>query len=402
MLCGSIFLFFLPLTALFNRSLFFRASSFWDEPRFEKPRLTTFDIQLAGGSNHRGLNGCHKKTNILSIYGPEDVCSLSAVCPEHPLVLPYNPKNICFQAVADVFEADFNLYQNFTHGFFTHFHLPVIFIALYPSGYIEDTYCYEKATKKYKPVWQKTFKPIEAFLKNFDQVLYPIHGAALSDSTLFVGYTKSYDDTCYLDFIDFTFKTGVLFPTGKKKNVRHVFDIPYGYNGFWAVPLSGDISIGYYDWLTLGVHADNLFFFNKNQCITMKAPCQQSTGLIRLAQGEADVHHGTVWRVGTYVKADHFFSGLSLLLAFSYEQKNRTKIYPCTPEFNTAFVNDDERFNSWDRSMVHLLAEYDFTTNESRVGPRIGLFYDRQLTGKRVWEIHMLGGYLGIDINWCY
>ena len=52
MLVGILFLIIPPLQA-FNRSLFFRASSFWDEPRFEKPYLTTFDIQLAGGSGHR-------------------------------------------------------------------------------------------------------------------------------------------------------------------------------------------------------------------------------------------------------------------------------------------------------------------------------------------------------------
>ncbi len=401
-LVGMLVFFLIPLKA-FNRSLFYRTSSFWDEPRLEKPYLTTLDTQLLGGSNHRGLNGCHKKTNILSIYGPENVCSLNAASPEHQLILPHNPETICFQGIADVFETDFNLYQNFAHGFFTQFHLPIMLVQIYPSGYLENGCCAHKASKHYKPVWQNSFKPINTFLKNFDLALCPLHSAGLSDSTLFIGWTASYDNTCCLDYIDFTAKTGLLLPTGRKASLRSVFDIPYGYNGFWAIPLSGDISVGYFDWLTIGLHADSLFFFDKKKCINMRAAHQAGTGLIRLARGEAKVDHGTVWRVGTYVKADHFFNGLSLMLAFSYEQKNRSTISPCdTKAFNRAFINHDERLKKWDRSILHLLAEYDFTTEESRVGPRIGFFYDRQLTGKRVFEIHMLGGYLGVDVNWCF
>ena len=135
----------------------------------------------------------------------------------------------------------------------------------------------------------------------------------------------------------------------------------------------------------------------------MKAPHQACTGLIRLGRGTARVDEGTVWRVGTYVKGDHFFNGLSLMLAFSYEQQNRTKLKPCdTVEFPTAFVNNDERLKKWDRSIVHLWAEYDFTCEDSLVGPRIGFFYDRQMTGNHVFDISMLGGYLGIDVNWCF
>ena len=181
-----------------------------------------------GGSNHIGRNGCRKKTNILSIYGPENLCALNEAAAEsgHSLLLPDNPNSICFQAVADVFETDFNLYQNFSRGFFMHFHLPVLLVQIYPSGYLEDACCCRKASKHYKPVWEKTLKPINAFLQNYDLALNTMHDAGLSDSTLFAGWTTSYENTCYLDYIDFTLKTGILFPTGKRRNPDQVFSIP--------------------------------------------------------------------------------------------------------------------------------------------------------------------------------
>lgn len=395
--------FCLHIEALFNRSLFFRTSSFWDEPRFEKPYLATYETQLLGGSNHNGTNGCHKKTNILSIYGPENIRSLIKASPDLPLVLPDNPHDICFQGVADVFETDFNLYQNFSRGFFVHFHLPIIVLQTYPSGYLQDDCCCRKASKDYKTAWQRSLQPLNTFLSNFDIAACMHREAGLSDSTLFIGWTKSFENTCYLDFIDFTAKTGVLIPSGKKKNVHQLFDVPLGYNGHWAIPLLADASIGIFDWLTVGLHADSLFFIDKKQCVRMKAPHQKETGFIRLGLSQAIVDHGTVWRVGTYVKADHFFNGLSLLLGFSYEQQNRTRLLPCdTKLFNPDFVNDDEQLKKWDRSIAHLLAEYDFTCEGSFAGPRIGFFFDKQMTGKRVYNISTLGGYLGLDISWCY
>lgn len=392
----------------FNRSLFYRTSAFWDEPRFEKPYLTTLEIQPLGGSNHRGRDGCHLRTNVLGIYGPENIADLRAaskiLCTVPPfLQLPNNPEAICFQAVADVFEMDINFYQNFNCGFFAHFHLPVVLVQIYPSGYVANCCCQHEASKHYRPVWENSFTPLCQFLKCFNIDLSYRHETGLSDSTLFLGWTKNYGDTERLDFIDYILKTGILFPTGRKKNIHELFDIPFGYNGHWGIPWSGDISLGYFDWFTIGLHADGVFFFPRTQCIRFKAPCQAPTGLIRLQEGQAEVHAGPVWRLGTYLKADHFFNGLSLMLAFSYEQKNANHIENYqSPYLSYDFINNDEQLKKWDRSMIHLLAEYDFMTEYLWAAPRIGIFYDKQLTGKRVWEINTVGGYLGIDLNWCY
>ncbi len=393
----------LPIYGGFNRSLFFRASSFWDEPRFEKPFLGTFDIQLLGGSTHMGRNARGKKTNILGIYGPENIEALSSVEPNHPLILPGNPKTICFQAVADVLEADFNLYQNFCRGVFLHFHFPVILLHIFPSGYLQDEFCTAVPCKHYTPAWEIAVRSLNTFLSDFDLCINRVKKAAPSDSTLFVGWTHSFENTTYLDFIDTTIKTGILFPTGKRKNTHEVFDIPYGYNGHWAIPLSWDISVGALDWLTAGFHIDNLFFLHKIQCVRMKSEHEVPTGVITLGEGLADVKPGIVWRTGGYLKADHFFSGLSFLLAFTYEQQNKSTLIPCNQEvFNVTHVNDTMELKKWARSIAHILVEYDFAHEESHVGPHIGFFYDKEFTGLRVFNLSVLGGYFGIDVNWCF
>ncbi len=389
----------------FNRSLFFRTSSFWGEPRFVKPWLSTMDVQVLGGSNHRSRDGCGDRTNLFTLYGCENVNALSKASVNEfggkPLVLPGDPEFITFKAVADVFEADINWYQNFCYGFFTQFHLPALAVRICPSGFI-DPECCDDLHSRYHPVWEQPVEELDPFLSQFNiNTCTPTEGG-LSDSTLFLGWSYSYEDTCYLDFIDTTIKTGVLFPTGKKRNPDELFSIPFGYNGFYAIPLSWDISIGAFDWLTFGFHADTLFFIKRTKCLRMRTPDEATSGIIVLGQGLAEVKHGTVWRMGTYIKADHFFGGLSFLLAFAYEQKNKSIVTPCDDQFDPCQVNEDPRFNKWARSLTHIQLEYDFAKEDSCVGTRFGLFYDHEMTGLRTFNINPFGGFLGVDVAWVY
>lgn len=302
---------FIAVTAFFaagafNRPLFFRTSSFFDEPRFEKPHLTTLDLQLQSG-----YNSC-----------------------------------------AEVFQADVNFYQNGTRGFFGHIHLPVIALHQFHPKHSQEL---------------------------IDRCLDAMERTALSDSTLFIGWTRTFHHTEYLDFIDLTLKTGVLLPTGTKVPLNRTCAIPTGYNGHWGIPLSVDISVGAYDWITFGAHGDGLFLFNKK------------------SRHHGEIDPGIVWRLGTYIKADHFFQGLSLLLAFSYEQKNRDRFTDCS----CINANEQQR-RGWHRTIFHFVGEYDFCHCESNWIPRIGVYYDHQISGKRVFDISMLGGAIGIDISWCY
>lgn len=390
----------------FNRSLFFRTSSFWGEPRFTKPWLSTLDIQVLGASNHRGRDGYGDRTNLFTIYGFEDVAALSRASVREfgaePLALPGDPELITFKAVADVFEADVNWYQNFSHGFFTHFHLPVFEVRICPSGYFEPQ-CDHKPAHKYNPYWQQPVEQLDPFLNQFGITTCSTSDGGLSDATLFLGWSYSYEDTDYLDFIDSTIKTGVLFPTGKKRNEDELFSIPFGYNGFYAIPLSWDLSIGALDWFTWGFHTDTLFFIKRTQCLRMRTPEEADCGIIVLGKGLAEIDHGTVWRMGTYLKADHIIGGLSLLVAFAYEQKNKSTVCPYDETlFDTRMVTSDPRFDKWARSLFHMQLEYDFAKDDSCVGTRFGFFYDHEMTGLRTFNINPAGGYFGLDVAWVY
>ena len=208
----------------------------------------------------------------------------------------------------------------------------------------------------------------------------------------------NYEELEELDYIDTTLKTGILFPTGARKNQNLAFDLPSGYDGYYALPFSTDASLGAFEWLTVGYHTDVLFFIPQTRTIRMKTDLEQS-GFFKLGLGTARVRPGSLWNINGYLKADHLAKGFSLLVGYTYSQKNDDTICPCNRSFVGSIVNSDEMFKSWNMHTLHLQAEYDFTQEEKSYGFRAAIFYNQVLGGKRIFKTNMAGGSLGVDIG---
>jgi len=385
-----LFLFTSTITKSFDRSFFYRASSFWDEPRFEISSLSTFNVQFSGGTTQMSKNGHRKTTSLFGIYGTEKaVPSLG---------------EFIFTGAFDLFEANFNVYQNIAKGFFLHFHLPIVSFELSPVGcnQFKDFCCltidYPCPKCSCSTITQPKLIALNSRLKMNGISLNSVKELGVSDCTLFAGWSINYENTTHLDFIDLAVQTGVLFPTGKKLNPHFLFDIPLGYNGHWGIPWVVDFSIGAYEWFSWGIHTDGVFFFKHNECLPFS---RCSTGLLRFNTINGLVKSGPVWRVGSYVKADHLIWGLSVLMAMTFEQKNRSTIV-CFKEDAANFYKSNtlDQFRTWNRLMYQLVVEYDFAQEYSRLNNRIAFLYNHQITGKRVFSTNILGGYLGLDLLW--
>ena len=89
------------------------------------------------------------------------------------------------------------------------------------------------------------------------------------------------------------------------------------------------------------------------------------------------------------------------MTAYSYagEQKNHLK--PCNTDlFNATIANSDPMLKGWNMHTIHLVAEYDFAKQNSKMGPRLGAFYNCQVGGTRVFKTNVAGGSFGLDIGW--
>jgi hypothetical protein len=284
-------------------------------------------------------------------------------------------------------------------GFFVQAHLPVRRLTITDISYVDlsPTDC-SNGPNQSTPVWQSFLALFPSILQKYGLNINPTHTTGIGDLSILGGWTNNYEDTQEIDYFDTTFRAGILFPTGKKKNENDAFSIALGYDGHFAVPISFDAAVGWYDWFTLGAHFGAMPFTTKKQNLRMKTDCEQS-GLITLAQGMARVDPGTIWEANVYAKADHVICGLSLLLGYSFVNKNNDTISPLnTILFNPIIVNNDPVFLGWKMHTINIIADWDFAYYDCPWLPHIGAYGNIVIGGKRIFDTNVGGFEAGINI----
>ncbi len=411
-----IFVSFMPLLTAIDNPHFYRATNFlpeFYEPRLAKDWLTSFDATLGFGSTHTARNGQGDKVPLLDIYGTYNMQVLGVNVPGKNLTRPGDvvltqlsllPANdgfaqLSYKGKFSIIEANLSFSQNLNCGFFIQAHIPVRRLEITDITQVDlsPLNC-DNGPNINNPTWQSFLALFPTILQNYGLSADPIKKTGVGDLSVLGGWTNNYEDTQEIDFFDTTFRFGVLFPTGQKQSIHRAFDLPTGYNGHFAIPISVDFAVGWYDWFTLGAHLGAMPFFKKKQELRLKTDCLQS-GLIFLAAGRADVHPGTLWEANAYVVADHVICGLSLLLGYSFANQNSTTVQPLnTALFSPAIVNADQRFLGWKMHTFNIWADWDFATYNCPWLPHIGAFYNIVVGGKRIFDTNVGGIEAGINI----
>jgi hypothetical protein len=249
-------------------------------------------------------------------------------------------------------------------------------------------------------VWQNVFQNIYPLLAHYRLNACPTTSIGVGDLSSWLGWTHNYQETQTLDFVDCTFMFGFLAPTGKQRNENELFSLPTGYNGHWGFPLCTAASIGFYEWVTIGGYLNALFFINKTRTMRVKTDPAQS-GIIKLACADVSDHRGPLINTGFYFKADHVGHGVSVTAAYSFASQQKSHLTPQnTAALSDDAINSDATLKGWNMHTLNFLAEYDFAREGSTIGNRVGLFYNLQVAGSRVFDTNMFGGTYGVDISW--
>ncbi len=354
--CAVVFFSCFTLQALDN-SHFYRASFFTGEPRFEKRWLQTLGVTCSGGSTRTARNACGKK---VCLDNPEILQKLLAC----PIGIPRDLQ-IEIDGRFGIFEAIIDWYSNYTCGFFTHFYLPI------RSLEITDISCGRRRVLARNP---------------YDQHVLNVRKSGLGDVSLLGGWTINYEQTECLDFIDFAVQVGLLLPTGVERSERKLLDIPLGYDGHFGIPILFDSAIGFYDWLTLGLHGDVLIFIDRFKHIKKVGRCALD------ACERAHVQRRPLGAIECYIKADHVVQGLSWLLGYRYDHKGHDLWRSCKKRLPVCCPG-------WRMHTLNVIAEYDFAHLDRPCAPRIGLIYNAAVGGRNIFTTSILGGYIYFDIG---
>lgn len=400
---------------VFDNPHFFNANCFFGEPLFEKPCLTSLDLVVRRGSTSTARNCTGEKVCLLSLYGPEKLAYLkpfllenrTPTASEMALLRLSDSAGIpgfgqlSFSGKVSVSEAIFLATQNISHGFFVQLHVPCIKIKVRDVCY-QDASCAQDVPEASQQAWSTFLDVFPTLLKEYGIHLTARNELGIGDVSPYIGWTCNYQDTEKIDYVDTTLKLGLIIPTSSEKNESLLFDIPIGYNGHKGLSACADISMGAYEWLTVGAHIRGLFFADHHRFVRMKTDPHQS-GFLKLSYDKALVHHGSIVEVGTYIKADHIIRGFSLLCGYAYTAKAHDTLKANGKNaalFSSGIINSDRSLASWNMHTMNYAIEYDFTREQSTVGTRINAYMDQQVSGKNVFATNMAGVGLGIDIAW--
>ena len=393
---------------------FYRATNMFLEPRLEHDYLTTFNTTLGGGSTSHGRSCDNTLVPLFDIYGRQSFQTLNIntlfTDPNNQfdklltdlarLPARENFATVSIDAHFKIVEANLSLAQNISHGLFFFFHLPVRRLKINDPSFIDHSPDDTLFPNKNTPEWQAVFNQICPLLNNYHLNAHSTVSEGVGDLSSWLGWTHNYQETEILDFIDFTFMAGFLAPTGKQRNESKLFSLPTGYNGHWGFPLCATASIGFYEWVTIGGYLNTLFFLDKNHTMRIKTDSAQ-TGLIKLACAQVSDHPGPLINTGLFFKADHVGHGLSVTAAYSFASQQKSHLTPKSSiETDCSIINSDSTLKGWNMHTLNFLAEYDFAQEDSSMGNRIGLFYNLQVAGSRVFDTNVFGGTYGIDISW--
>lgn len=411
-----LIIFLCPSAQAIDNPHFWRATNFltaFYEPRLARDWLTSFDATLGYGSTDKSRPGdCGAKVPLLDIYGPQNMQDLGINVPGKDMsnpgdivltqlaLLPVNDGfgKLSYSGRFKVLEANLCFSQNLTCGFFVQAHLPVrrLQVTDIKTCDLSPTDC-TNGPNQFTPTWQTFLTLLPSILQKYGISAAPTTTSGIGDISFLGGWTNNYEETREIDYFDTTFRLGVLFPTGKTRNEDLAFSIANGYNGFFAIPASFDVAVGWYDWFTLGAHFGAMAFIRKDKDLRMKTDCNQS-GFIKLAKGRARVDPGTIWEINAYTKADHVVCGFSFLVAYSFANKNRDIISPCDLiVFVPNVVNDDQMFLGWKMHTINFIAEYDFATYDCPWYPRVGGFFNLIVGGERIFNTNVGGFQIGFD-----
>lgn len=403
---------------------FYRATNLFLEPRLDRNWLTTFDATIGGGHTKHGRNKNGETVPLLDTFGLHNMHDLGVGVPskntnnQNDLILiqlartpgrgeqfecgkcpqpQFGFFSICGEF--SIIESNLFFLQNYTCGFFTQVHLPIRKIEIDDICVKDISPTDEICPNNMTPIWRAFKTQFCEILNHYGLSADSIHETGVGDLSILGGWTRSNQETTVLDFIDTTFRFGILAPTGKQRNENQVFSIPLGYNGHWGFPVAVDLGLGLYEWLTIAGHIDAIVFLSKTHCMRMKTAPDQS-GLIKLAKGEATIERGVLWNAGLFAKADHICRGISFLVGYSFAKQNKDTLTTCDPCFDSCIANSDETLEGFTMHTIHLWGEYDFTQDDACGGMRIALFYNHQIGGKRVFKTDVGGGDIGVDFTW--
>ncbi len=225
------------------------------------------------------------------------------------------------------------------------------------------------------------------------------------DLDLYVRFGHCWDYTCKFRKIDAAFRTGLLSPTAKARDIFNPAAIALGGNKHWGMyaQLEGDFELK--EDMSVGLWLRASKRFSKIQCLRMPL-CRENTVFSEPQEygtltGEFEVNPGWTFVFNPQFEMAHLRRGFGVKAYYTLIAHLKDSI--CDRRLDREFTPNlelVENASSWGSEFVTIGAFYDFGAVRECVYPQISLFWDIPvdwLVAKRAARTHSVSLMLEFD-----
>lgn len=221
----------------------------------------------------------------------------------------------------------------------------------------------------------------------------------IGDLTFMVGWQHNFrQHRRVLKNVRLTARAGMSVPTSTQNNENNPFSMPLGYNGAFTFPILFGIDLYLKHNIKTGVELEILQFTDVTRKRRLKTAKKQTEFLL-LNKGLCRLKQGDLWKFNVYLQAEHFYRGLSAMVAYQFSRNFDNKIILKTSLFNNEIVNSAENLQDWTYQLVAFQLNYDFEREISKffIRPQISLYYKIPVAGHRILTMQSFGGQLVLN-----
>jgi len=240
-------------------------------------------------------------------------------------------------------------------------------------------------------------QPVQTQLEEYITQTYPsLSKRVLTTTFLYTGWAGHYQDFDHLDFLDTTAKIGLA----SRYNEYNIFTLSTQQLQDWGIPASASVSIGIYDWITLGLHAGTILFLPQTQDYELNITGYDAVLFPKTIA--ARQFRQPFLTINPYIKADHVAGGLSISFGFVYAESLKSTYIPVDSETYGIGTLNQHTQTEWQTGNIHCMIEYDCATQHHPELPYLQLIYTQPVYGQDVAKTHLYGGTFGIVFKYTF
>lgn len=187
---------------------------------------------------------------------------------------------------------------------------------------------------------------------------------------------------------------GLTFPTGKKADVDKLIAFPFGEDAGLGVLGAATIELWFSPHVRGGIDAEFLHLFGSQRCRRIQTDPAQ-TDLLFLTKISTFKEPGFMQHYTLYLKAGHFWRGLSGQIAYQFIKQGEARLFLCSDLFDPLVANNAENVQEWTTHHLFFSLNYDFY-RECAISPSLMVFYKQALNGKRSIVADTVGAQISI------